>query len=362
MGTTSSKPNDPAITNPITNPVTNPEYSVEADLSKNVAARINQLSDIIKVYNSNDSDELIKLVDKYHDNLRQNGHPGLDLVNIKKNIKEFHEFILKSLDSVPPEQREAKKKELLQRNGLYNVLTEALKKKVDIDKAKLLENTVIQKDPQIKAGIDKIFNNISDIRAKYKYFEHEYINMNLFLVVFIQHANSTMTKFIEDVIRISAERDTHRKEMMQSLIDLLVNIMTKSELDIKPGEFDMINKLMSGIEKQTKFVSERLEKNFTEAQLKAHSELLNPPGTTSNASFFRNSDRTRSVFENAERTRPLLGTSGQTRASFGTSEKPMSPFGNAEQMRSPFVAMRGGFVRDGSIFPQSFYDLSSSKT
>lgn len=294
----------------------NQNFNIGATISKEVSENIGKLGNIIQAFNSNDSDEMLKLVDDYQNMMKQKGMQTIDLTNIRTNIKQFHDLVLKNFENVPYEQRNAKRKEMLKRANIPGLLTEELRKRVEEDKNAILQNNLIQKDANIKKGIDSIFENISTIRAKYKYFEHEYIHMNLFLIVFLQHTHSTMDKFINDVIRISIERDKYRHDLMDSLIKLLIEILTKSEIDIKPSDFNMINGMMENLEAATKKSQQTMEKEFAVATKNAMNNVLNVP-------------------------LPSVNTKQQDRA-------------NGQRTSQ---GMMGGFIRDHSIFPQSFYEL-----
>jgi hypothetical protein len=289
----------------------NKDFDIQTHLSKDVATKIIQLNDIIKTYNTNDSEVLLTKVKEYHKTLTPQQSQAL--LPIENKIQEFHKYILDNLDnSMNYNDKLATKTKLLgNSNQLFNVLSNNIKTKINKDKDDLLKGTFLAKDDTINKGLDSVFTNISTIRAKYKYFEHEYININLFLIIFIQHTHNVINDFIKDVIVISSKRDQYRQQKMNELISLLVNILNASELDIKPSDFDMINGMMKNLEETARREGEELSAQLGKSVINAQTQLNNPPSSLGNFSGGK-------------------GSKKQT----------------------------GGFIRDHSTFPQAFYDLS----
>jgi hypothetical protein len=299
----------------------NKDFNVQQVLSKDIIQKITTFNQIIQSYNKNDSTDLVTMVKDYQAKLPQD--KKINILPLEKKITEFHNYILGNIDKLNPslsiEQRNAKRKETLKDSKqLLATLNSGVKQEIEAHKEKILENTFLKNDADVKKGLDAIFGNISNIRAKYKYFEHEYINMNLFLIVFLQHTHNTMNDFINEVMKIVAERDIYRQKAMGELIALLVKILTASELDIKPEDFTMINKLMTDMEKQTEEERKSFQAKFAAVEAAASTKLDN------------------GMFATPPRTHP-----------------------NASRVFNRSMSI-GGYIRDGSRFPQSFYDLSNS--
>jgi hypothetical protein len=356
--------------------ITNKTIDVADTLSKDVAYRLDKLNNIIKVFNTNDTDDLLKIVEQYQEVLKTSGKQNIDLNNIKLNIKKFHELVLKSLDNIPYEQRNAKRKEILKNSNLYNILSASLREQIEKEKNELLKDSSITKNPVIMEGINKIFYNIGDIRAKYKYFEHEYININLFLIVFIQHAHHTLTSFMNEIMRITIERDAFHEKSTKDFIDAIINILSKSQLDIKPDEFENFRKMMKNLEYETTINKDKITKLISEASERAHKELLSlpPPPNKTNASSVKPSNElpgTESLsskpIKSSNDSKPikssndssLIKSSNESSSSklikSSNESKPISPFDNLINM--PDLSKKGGFIRDHSILPQTFYSL-----
>ena len=283
-------------------------FNIETALNKEVVSGITKMSNVIQKYNADDSNYLVNLV---HSNTNKNGQIPEKILT---NLTNFHAMILKNLEANRGTMNQEafnanKKKVYADKPQLRNIVSSELTKQLNIDQKTLTDNYAILKNsPTAAKGVETIFKNINSIHSKYKYFEYEFINMNIFIIAFLQQTQITMNEFITKVIQISKERDEFREKVLSNMIDLLVNILAKSDLQIDPLEFDKINAMMINLQNQTVQQQKILE-----------DKLKNAADTATNQ----------------------LAPANPLNLRMGGKQK-------------------GGFIRSQMIFPDSFYAISSS--
>jgi hypothetical protein len=318
--------------------------SMEIVLDKGVKQQIDKLSEYVSLFNSNDVKPLLQVVKDYKINLETSTGKTFDLNNIDTFVSKFHKELLDKISKDYPNlnesEKEAKVSEKLKDKGLSEYLRTIYDGKLGDLREQILKNPLVTKDKQMASSIQNIFTDITGLKSKYKYFEYRYIQLNLFLIVFIQHTYSTMENFINSVLSYTVTRDEMRQDSLRELINLLLRIMREAELNIDQKDFETIDQLMSVIEKQIKDKQVTLESAVEQARVGALDEMLKL--VMANHDIF------------SQQTADDFGEKQHTSRSIPKVDPNLFP---EEQTKSQF-GQYGGFVKGHSTFPQSFYDLS----
>ena len=284
-------------------------------LDQEVRDQIDKLSKYIEYFNTSDLNSLFKVID-------ESGNNYGDLKAVKAFVKEFYENLMKQISEENSNLSNSQKNDKLQAHLQDQKLPEYIKTIYDKELNKLKEDvsnsTYIQNDSGAKKNLETIFTNISHLKSKYKYFEYKYIQLNLFMLVFIQHTFKTMEDFVSKVTKYIAEQDKTRSKTVSELINLLVKIMNQADLNIDKNDFNAINIMMASLEKEIKDKQNRVNSQVSKFATEASAQLLQ-------------------------------GLSGNNSSNPFTSiaPAPTTPPTN------------GGFVRSHSRFPQAFFDLNA---
>lgn len=381
MGASSSKADNANSENANAN-----RMSMEIVLDKGVKQQIDRLSEYVSFFNKNDVDSLLSVVDTYANNLKTSTGQTYQLSNIKRFVGKFHEELLEKITKDSPNMTAEEKKvqlgEKLKDSKLPDILKTTYDERLSKLKTEILGSPLVVKDRQMGQSIERIFTDITGIKSKYKYFEYRYIQLNLFLIVFIQHVFSTMDKFINSVLAYTVTRDRTRQDSMRQLIDLLLEIMRQAELNIDQKDFEAIDKLMSVVETEIKQKQKNLGEAVDKARVEALDEMLklvvanhdmfadqatqgmsNPESTDDfvNSFSMRLNKAPSSLSVSAGPAMNQVGEQGFGLATNSRPGKSSEPF-NTKSNRTPGdgLVAYGGFVRDHSRFPQAFYELNSS--
>ena len=353
MGLSSSKPD---------NATTNEAMSMELVLDKGVKQQIDKLSEYVSYFNSNDVTPLIKVIDDYKMNLETSTGRQYDLNNVKTFVGKFHQELLdkigKDFPDMSDQEKQTKLSERLRDKSLPDYLKNIYDNKLGDLRAEVLKSPLVQKDSKMSQNIERLFTDITGIKSKYKYFEYRYIQLNLFLIVFIQHTFNTMDKFINSVLAYTVTRDTYRSDSLKKLIELLLQIMRQAELDIDQKDFESIEALMSVVEGSIKDKQVKLNQAVEKARVDALDEMLKL--VMAHHDVF--SDKIADEFGrpgNAQRFEQY-GSPAPSRSSRplgpgssvpNVTPRPSNQMGDVDEMF-------GGFLRDHSRLPQAFYDIN----
>lgn len=359
MGLANSKDNNANVTS-------NDNMSMEIVLDQGVKQQIDKLSEYVSLFNSNDVKSLLQVIDDYKMNLETTTGQKYQMTNVKNFVSKFHQELLEKIGKDEPQLSEDGKQESL-KNRLKNTnqLPDYLRNIYDDSmsglKQEVMKSPIVVKDQQMKSSLEKIFTDITGLKSKYKYFEYRYIQLNLFLIVFIQHTFNTMDKFINSVLAYTVARDRSRQDSINDLINLLLQIMRQAELNIDQKDFETIDQLMSVVEKEIKQKQVKLNHAVEKARVDALDEMLKI--VVANHDMFAD-QTTQGMVTPKANDEFLSNFTARPSANVAAPQSvSMNPFDiqSGVQTGSAKPTMYGGFVRDHSRFPQSFYELCNKQ-
>ena len=342
------------------------KLSMEIVLDKGVKQQIDKLSEYVSMFNSNDVKPLLKVIDDYKINLETSTGKKYELNNVKTFVGKFHQELLDKITTDFPTMNEQEKQlklsEKLKDKTLPDYLKNIYDNKLSELRGEVMKSPIVSNDAKMTQSIDRIFTDITGLKSKYKYFEYKYIQLNLFLIVFIQHTYTTMDNFINTVLAYTVTRDTARTDSLRELINLLLEIMKQAELNIDQKDFESIEQLMSVVEGSIKEKQVALGQAVEKARVEALDEMLKLVMTHHDlfsekvAKDFAAPATDDEFYQNfTQRQTPVgsrLGQNSRSRSENVATIVP-PPINQQGQEGSQF----GGFVRDHSRFPQAFYKL-----
>jgi len=367
----------------------------------NIVDKIKGLGDVIKHFNENDTTSIEGFIDNY--NKQVSDKEKIDLgPEVKSLMLSFHNQVLEVIDSQlgansTPEEKQAVLKAKLKDNKQLNEMLKMYydKKLMDFE-TKVFSDETVRDNPEVMSTVSNIMNNVKSLKVKYKFFEYKYIQMNVFLIVFIQYVYNSMSKFIVDVIAYNQTRDAIRQEMTKKIFEATQKILGASDIQMKPEDADTINRLIFNLQQKVQKDQTEIQELSGKLKNNSLSDLLN---------FVLTSDETLAshIMEGVDKYKSSKPINAQQNKGNQQNQqqktqyiqgqyqgpKPQQPQGNqyfkqnidqtanktnssqtANKTNSGQIAnttnsgqtstnsQQGGFVRGSSMFPQAFYELT----
>jgi hypothetical protein len=172
--------------------------------------------------------------------------------------------------------------------------------------------------------LTNIFDTIKELKVRYRFFEYKYIELNVFMLLFVQHVYTAMSDFTTQVLAINKLREEDRQNIMKNGFDSINNTLKESGLKLQPDDYNNMQKLFTSL--QTKLTNQDKEMRD---KMDGLMQI-----TTANMSDF--------VGALSKSTLDSMVAAGQKQQQTGQQQ--------------------GGFVRGQSQFPQAFYDLGGDTT
>lgn len=277
-------------------------------LDSDVNDKIKKLNEYINKFNVNDTNSLISIIKEFQQKSNKLNGSKYNFQGIENFIVNFHQTLQKELNNIGDGK------------NISDVLNndESLKKYMDIIKKNKTEeifrdisnNDILKNNIPLQENVKTILNNINNMNVKHKFFEYKYIQINLFLIIFIEHVSNTMTDFMEKTIQYSLLRDAKKKNSIQELTNILMQILNDDRVNLDSQNFNMINDIIKNTNNQLKENQNVLNDKLKKMKDQSFNEIVN---------FLANN-----AF---------------------TTEKTANEY-------------TGGAIRSGSIIPQEFYNIN----
>lgn len=313
--------------------------------------------------------------------------------DILDKVSSVHKSILDTLDQSLTD--EEKKKQLEGDGNIVKFIQRYVDKELDDKMQDYLQNPFIKNDQVVQKSMVSVTNSIKNIRGKYKYFEYKYVQMNVFLILFTKHVHTTIKKFIDETSAFYTAREKYHLVLIHNVIKIFeeqLGTETKNFADLDTTKFstaikELTQSVMNSISQQKemgekmkqdsladilKFLMER-ESDFASEIIKSVDgyKAQNPKNTTSTTNTQQQQQRQqyeqqqrqqllekqRQQYEQQQQQRPLnnpfIPSSTFTGNKYGYKFT-KGPLGQGYYLNS---SLSGGFIRDGSKLPQTFYKL-----
>lgn len=274
MGLSQSKNTQPVVVQQkaldLTPQFTAPEGIVE---------KIKGLGDVINFFNDNDTSSIENFIDTY--NKQVSAKEQIDIgPEIKGLMLGFHNQLLEVIDgqligATNTEKQQVLKSKLKDNRALNDMLRLYYNQKMQDVETRVLNDEIVKSNPEITETVRVIMNNVKSLKVKYKFFEYKYIQLNVFMIVFIQYVYNSMGKFIVDVIAYNQARDLIRQEMTQKIFRATQEIMGASEMQLKPQDAEAINKMIVNLQEKVQKDQKEITELSGKLKNNSLSDLLN---------------------------------------------------------------------------------------
>jgi hypothetical protein len=273
MGLSQSKNTQPVVQQKaldLTPQFTAPEGIVE---------KIKGLGDVIGFFNDNDTSSIETFIDTY--NKQVSAKDQIDIgPEIKGLMLGFHNQLLEVIDgqligATSTEKQQVLKSKLKDNKALQEMLRLYYNQKMQDVETRVLNDEVVKSNPEITETVRIIMNNVKSLKVKYKFFEYKYIQLNVFMIVFIQYVYNSMGKFIVDVIAYNQARDAIRQEMTQKIFRATQEIMGSSDMQLKPQDAEAINRMITNLQDKVSRDQKEIQEMSGKLKNNSLSDLLN---------------------------------------------------------------------------------------
>ena len=203
-------------------------------------------------------------------------------------------------------------------NKLYEGFVQA--SKTDTKRNQLLAESK-QQFPMFSADIDKFVNGVTNITSREQFFKFHYLYSQIWIIMYIKTIKTAVTEFTTTSIDIFNKIEVSRTQNTKLLIEKLLALLANNQGDLDEADFSYFKASLNNLKAK---IQEDIGKS--ERQLK-----------------------------DAKTT--MLTSINTTGANDALSQRNVKEQGQQGQQSQKV----GGFVRDGSRFPESFY-AEPSKT
>jgi len=291
-----------------------PEHANKLILSDNVKARLVQINTLLEYQKANRANELINNVKGLVGDLQID--PKI-VPAVEERVNEFVKLMTTRgfTDKGTPDN-----------TTLHNYMKPFTDDKLNELKKEIMDEakTSIVNDPVLQNNIGKFVDDIIRMNTDVRFLEYKYISLNVFMVALIRNIYDAFFQFMEDVKAYNEYRTKVQSASANKLVEKLINIMNNSKLEIDPAKFGDINSNLDALNNQINAWEQVLKEKEDDMQKNFRSVLA-------------------AAIDQVERQQ----------------QSPQSPniTGGSKNKKK---SHRGGYVRDGSRFPDEFFQRTDS--
>lgn len=381
MGLSSSKPSSSIATSTNANIVSQDAFNLTPQFMApdGILSKVKGLGEVIGYFNDNDTSALTNFIDTYNQKVTAKDRIEIG-PEIKSTMLNFHNQLLSVIDqqtgmstATDTQKQEVLKAKLKDNKQLGDMLKMYYNQKLQDVETRVLSDEMVKNSSELSGSVKVILNNVKALKVKYKFFEYKYIQLNLFMIVFVQYVYNTMTKFIVDVIAYNQARDAIRQEMTQKIFKATQEIMGASDIELKPQDAAAINKMISSLQEKIQKDQQEIQDLSSRLKNNSMSDLLNFILTSDDAlaSHVMNSVDTLRQGQGQPQPQPQQQAPTQTQQGQKPQQFQKQQWKQQQQQQQvqPLVinqvvnsapkppTQNGGFIRDMSVMPQAFYKL-----
>lgn len=279
---------------------------------------LKKISDIFKNFNEDNGPGLLEHIKIYNAEMSSRGKTGFMISDdIANSLTSFHEQIISRIQGYANKSEDDKNKDF------FALLDDKYGAELEAKKESIIKSVNMGNSAVMKKGVDTIVNNVKALKIKYKFFEYKYIELNVFMILFIQYVYKSMDTFVSEMVAFNKIRDANREQMFSDAMNLMTDMLKDLGISSKDTS---LNSMLTTLKKKVKESDDEMNKKMKDIMVL----------TTDNLSSYLNAltDTTKSQIIDGLKVTP---------AQAGGKRKK--------------IKQRGGFVRDFSKFPQAFYDI-----
>lgn len=245
------------------------EFLVDEGVKKQLDAMI----DYMNTYQTNDPKKLADVMEKYQQILQaQTGVGPIDLRPVQKFMNEFEQDLREQIarDSPGVEYGAV----LADPDNATDRLKKIQNAKMASTRTGLLSSPLVQGNPDVRDKVTTIVSSMSTIKSKLRFFEHRYVQLNVFLIVFVQHAVTTIQRFIETSMRYTLARDKARNAAVMDLVTKMLDIIGQADFTVDPKDIAALDALVKNVETELKKQQTTLKTSIEREKTQAIDDLL----------------------------------------------------------------------------------------
>jgi len=375
MGLSSSKTSSSQASSSTTKVVSQDAFDLTPQFvaPDGILTKIKGLGEVIGYFNDNDTSSLTNFIDVYNQKVSTKDRIEIG-PEIKSTILTFHNELLSVIDqqmgmnATDTQKEEILKSKLKDNKALNEMLKMYYNKKLEDVETRVLSDEMVKNSSELSGTVKVILNNVKSLKVKYKFFEYKYIQLNLFMIVFVQFVYNSMTKFIVDVIAYNQARDAIRQEMTKKIFKATQDIMGASDIELKPQDAAAINKMIASLQDKVQKDQREIQELSLRVKNNSMSDLLNFILTSDDAlashvmssvDKYRQEKNIPLQSQQPPRQQPTKQQGEQKPKQQVDQQKPSQPPANlqVDQQKPNQPPQNGGFIRDMSMIPQVFYKL-----
>jgi len=303
-----------------------PEYANKLILSENVKARLTQINKLLELQKKNRANELITNVKGLVKDLKIDDK----LVNaVEDRVNKFVELMT---------ARDFKTDQDTDNTALHNYMMPFTDDQLKLFKIEIMTEakTSIVNDQDLQDNLGKFVDDIIRMNTDVRFLEYKYISLNVFMVALIRSIYDAFFQFMEDVKAYDEYRTKVQSASANKLVAKLIEIMNASKLEIDPDKFGDINSNLDELLQQITAWEDVLGQKEDDMQKKFYSVLD-------------------AAINHVEKQSPI-----KLQAAGFSLDSPQNTFSTRGGMKSKRKQHRGGYVRDGSRFPDEFFQRTDS--
>ena len=191
-----------------------PPPPVPNPVDEDFIAKLQQVSDLVAVYNNNNPLRLKEVL----------GDSDSRLIGLIDRSIELHTKLFESAGLQPPSSTDGD----LSDERLQQLIGQFVNNDANAKAASLLDSPVFRANASLRSNIARIFDNMARVQAKYRYYEFKYVQLNVFVIGFTQHMDSVLRRFISNTTAAIEFRDRLYTTTISGAIQVLED-MTKSQ-------------------------------------------------------------------------------------------------------------------------------------
>lgn len=217
--------------------------------------KFKQVSELFQGYNTSSPAEIQERLRTIRTTL---GSQDITLSpEITTAMESVHNALISSIDkkittsNLSPQQRNSARKEALknmQFEEILSVLTSNFSGDIDTQKNRVLENLGIATNAEIGQSVSSIFDTVKSLKVKYKFFEYKYIELNVFMLLYVQYSYETLQNFVDNVLQFNKIKNQSRDELIAEAFKSVSALMNDAQLQATPTDTDSLKKIMTALQ------------------------------------------------------------------------------------------------------------------
>lgn len=236
---------------------------VQSELSE----KLKDMSKIIESFNSNDPTEIKRYIETLSRTLASNtGSQQFSLSpDVMTALDSIHQVLIRSLDQQrlsPEDQKKALRD--MSFDTIYATLTKQSADEIKTKKDEIYSSLRLETNDPLKTNIEPIFDTITKLKVKYKFFEYKYIELNMFMIMYIQTSYDVLQDFIKNTIAFNQLKEENRDNLINEAFASLNNVFASADLASTPADEknlkDIMNKVKQNIKEKDEEMNKKLDK------------------------------------------------------------------------------------------------------